>query len=102
MPGVIKEVALDPPDLVVHLLPLGARINVHLHFRKLQWAAFARFRRALGRFLGLGDEPLFSLLVEHLLAVRGKRKRGNTFEQFVGLAGLEGELLQSKGRRSVV
>ena len=62
---VINKVALYPPHFVVHLIPLGARINSYFHFVELQHA-LARLNRRGSR----GDEPARSLLIKHFLAVR--------------------------------
>src|SRR5208283_1920484 len=34
--GIVEEVALNPPNFPVHLLPFGARINVYLHGIELE------------------------------------------------------------------
>src|SRR5690242_4597702 len=74
MARVVKEVALDPPNFVVHLIPLGARVGINLHRIEVQ-----------GAFSGLGsrrrrrDKPgstvSRTLAVKRLLAVGGNRKR---------------------------
>src|SRR5438105_5959105 len=79
--GIVKEVALNPPDFVVLLLPLCFGIDAHLHLRQSK----RRFRLARGRAAFTAcrsrsgtDEPFFvlapALAVKHLLAVEGDGK----------------------------
>ena len=63
---IVEEVALDAPDFVVHLLPLGARVHVNFHVRQLERPGIR-----LGRLAGGRDAPLLALFVQHLLAVGG-------------------------------
>ena len=90
---VIEEAALYTPDLVVHLPPLGARRDIHLHGVELQRATFAGLRWALGRFLGLSDEPLILLPVEHLLAVKRQVKGVDALDELLRLARLQVKLV---------
>src|SRR5581483_7125109 len=97
---VVEEVAVDPPGLVVDLLPLGPRLDPHLDGVEVQpagtalaagragrrglWqvaparAATAPGRRAGGRrgdaagARRRGDEPVAAARIEHLAAVGGQ------------------------------
>ena len=82
MAGIVKEVAFDAPNLVVHLLPIRPGIDVYLHVSDLQ-GALAWF----GRFCRFCDEPgFFALPVKNFLTVERHRGRGHPINQFVGLA----------------
>ena len=47
--GVVKEIALVAPHLVIHMLPFGARVDVGLHGVELQRASLSGLRRPVGR-----------------------------------------------------
>ncbi len=93
---VIKEIAFNAPDFVIHLLPFGARIDVDLHVRHFEYA-FAWFERGVRR----GDDPLFTLANQHLLAVIGEIVRGDATDHGIGFASFEIELSNSERRRTV-
>ncbi len=99
MAGIVEEVPLDAPDLVVHLLPLRARVHVDLHLRELErpLTGLVRPFPRLGRLRGAAHEPLLALLVEDLLAVRGHDERGHVLQQLVRLPRLQDELLDGEG-----
>src|SRR5262249_36003406 len=65
--GVVEEVAFDAPDFVIHLLPLGARIDAHLDVVELEQTV-----AGLGRGGGIDDVPLVgALTIKQLFAVGG-------------------------------
>ena len=70
---VVEEVALDAPDLVVHLPPLGARIDPHLQALELLIAPSPVLRRGVA--VPATYEPLLVLRVQDLLAVRRHEER---------------------------
>src|SRR5271156_1747280 len=62
--GIVEKIALDAPDLVIHLVPFRARIDVHLEVFQFQFPiAWLRGGR------GWRDEPLRTLLIKSLFAV---------------------------------
>src|SRR5260370_11145908 len=77
----VKEIALDAPILVVHLVPFGARIDEDLHLIELQ-STIARFRRGV-RF---GDEPSRPLAVQNFFAIGGNREAVDTAEERLSLS----------------
>src|SRR5437899_8846870 len=78
---VIKEIALDAPNLVVHLVPFGARVDEDLHLIQLQ-RAIARLRRSLC----FSDEPSRPLAVQNFFAIGGNRKSVDAAEERFGLS----------------
>ncbi len=92
---VVEEIALDAPDFVIDLPPLGARVDVNFHFAELQ-RAVTRLRHGSRP----GDKPLISHFVEHLFAIGGNRERGHSFEVLLRLARLEREFLQRECGRA--
>src|SRR5260370_34828777 len=80
MARIIKEIALDAPNLVVHLVPFGARINEDLHL--------IQFKRAVARLwrgFRFGDEPSLSLAVQNFFAIRGNTNSIDSAEECLGL-----------------
>ena len=67
---VVEEIAFDAPDLVIHLPPLGRRVNIHFHVVQFE-RALAGFRR-LG---GIGDIKSVVLAIQHFLAVGGQAQK---------------------------
>ena len=103
--GVVEKVALQPPCLVVHLLPLRTRVHVDLESVKLQGALrlLRRRRRAragLRHWRDGRDEPLLALPEQHLLTVVRNVKRLDAFEDFVRLARGQVEPLHCYRRRT--
>ena len=91
---IVQKIALDPPDLVVHLLPLGAWVYPYFHVGEFQ-------RRIVGlQGFGGRDPPVPALAEQHFLAVGRDLKAGRIVRQFFRLALLEIELLN--GGRIVV
>ncbi len=64
--GIVEEVALDAPHLLVHLPPFGARVHGELHRVQLQ-QAFA----GLGGLGRIHDGPLAFGPVKQLRTIRG-------------------------------
>src|SRR2546430_11412397 len=89
---VVKEVALDSPNFVVHLVPFGARVNVDFHLIELQCAV-----AGLWRGVRFGYEPSLSLAVQHLLAIRGNSKSVNPAEERLGFARCQIKLCNGRG-----
>ena len=88
--GVVEEVPLHPPDLAVHLPPLGAGIDQDLDAVEGQ-GPLAR----LGRLGGRHDAPARPLVDEHLLAVlRHGEGRLDPLEDLLRLARFEVEPVQ--------
>src|SRR5437870_3589357 len=97
--GVIEEIALDAPDFVVHLPPLGAGIDADAHTLKVERTAGAAAgrggsratppacgcSRCLGGSRGWrlcgGDVPVAALAVEDLLAVGRNGGGADVFEE---------------------
>src|SRR4029077_4204854 len=90
--GIVEEVALNAPNLVVLLLPLRPRIDLHLHARQVERRLRFACRGAFA-FRGSGggaDKPLLvlapTLAVEHLLSVERKSEVVRAFHQLFRLA----------------
>ena len=92
---VVKEVALDAPDLVIHLLPIGARIDENFHSTRIE-----RARAGLRRFRRRHDEPVPILRVERLFAVGRKNERGDAGRKRRDLARGHVELRDGEPRRA--
>src|SRR5271155_1972685 len=92
MVGVVQKVALDAPHLVVHLIPLGAGVDVNLQIFQFQLtvAGFDGSARS-------GNKPVGTLLVQNLFAIGGNRKGIDAADEGLGLAGGEIELAYRDG-----
>src|ERR1051326_5131182 len=74
---IIKEVPLNAPCFVIHLVPFGARVDIHLELVELQ-RTFSRFRRRRSR----RNKPCaWSLPVQDLFPVRGNCVAANPGEE---------------------
>src|SRR5256885_92112 len=62
MARIVDEVALQPPDLVVHLLPFSLRIDAQLHVIDLQGVV-----RDAAWSGGAADDPALALAIEQLV-----------------------------------
>jgi len=105
--GVVEEVTLDAPSLLVHLFPFGARIHPDLNARGFQGAAgrtgrggWAGRSRRCNHGSRRGDKPLVVLAVEHLLAVVRKLKIADAGQCHVGLLGFKIVAMHGQSRRS--
>ncbi len=78
---IVEEVTLDAPDFAVHLAPFGAWLNPNLHRFHLE-LAFA----GLSWLSGGRDEPLFTLLIQILLAIEGNRNLLDPGDELVDFA----------------
>ena len=98
---IVKEIALAAPDFLVHLLPLGLRIDAHFHLAGLQhirpagrsrrhWRAERRRRR---------DHPVRPLAIENFFAVGRNREGADAFDGFIELALVEVILMNDERRR---
>ena len=98
----VEEVALQAPDLVVHLPPFRPRVDVDLD------GGLERPVALLGRLLRVGDEPLLALGEEHLGPVAGEEEGRQApvhraasvdlLQQLLGLALLQLEARDALGR----
>ena len=88
--GIVEKVAFNAPSLAIHLLPFSPRIDVDFHVSQ-----FERAIAGLGSRVSARDEPLLALPVKHFLAVGGEIEPGYAFDNFVRLASLEVELIDS-------
>src|SRR5271165_2693168 len=84
MVGVIEEVALDAPNLVVHLIPLDAGIGVDLHAVEIQSAIAGLGHDCLWR-----DEPPRALAIQNLFAMGRNHKAVQTSKERFRLASAE-------------
>ena len=76
MVWIVQEIALDAPNLVVHLVPFGARVNVNFHLIQFE-CTVSRLRRGVR----LGDEPPLPLAVQHFFAIRGNSQSVDSAEE---------------------
>ncbi len=94
---IVEEIALDPPDLVIHLLPLDSRIHFHLNairlqrFRGSRWSWWRRGRRG-----SRSRRHRLGLPGEHLLAVARDLEERHAANRHVGLLGLEVEAVDGQ------
>ena len=99
---IVKKVPFVAPHLVVHVLPLGAWIDINLHRVEPERPALARLRRSFGGLLRRGNEPLVLLGVQHLLAIKRHVKAGHTIENLLRLARFHVELMDFCRRPAIV
>src|SRR4029077_7310192 len=85
--GVVQKIPLDPPHLVVHLIPFRSRIDLHFHCAQIE-RAFPSLRRRSRR----GDKPALPLLVQHFFAVRRYREGSNPAQERLRLPGRQVKL----------
>src|SRR3989454_8728080 len=81
MVRVIEEVALDAPHLVVHLVPLGPRVDITSQLVQLQSSFAGLWRGSRGP-----DDPPRPLPVENLFAVEGNYERADPAGERLDLA----------------
>ena len=106
MVGVVEEVALDAPRLVVHLSPFREGIDLDFHLVELERLLLRPRRLERG-----ADDPLLVPLVEDLLAVVREPERAGSLahvaalveaadalDQLVQLARVEVELVEGLAR----
>ena len=94
MVRVIEEVALDPPGLMEHLLPLDERLDTNLHAARVQHA-LAGLHRPRRR----GDNQLRPLADQDLFARGRDREAVDAVQELVGLARAQVEFLDGvRGR----
>jgi len=87
--GVVEEIALEAPDLVIHLPPFDERLDEDLHLPGVQGAL-----PGLDRAGRRGDRPLRPLVDEDLLARGRKDKVADAVQVLVGLPGAQVELME--------
>src|SRR5271155_2324408 len=96
MVRIVEEIAFDAPDFVVHLLPLGARLDPDFHGVEFE-RAFAGLRRRRGG----RNEPGFPLLIEEFFAVERDGGVLDTGDDLFGFAFGEIELREDEARRAL-
>src|SRR3954468_24096249 len=95
--GIVKIIAFNAPSFVVHLTPLGTRVNEDLHRGKLK-RSVPRF----SRLRGWGYGPLPPFAVQCLLTVKGKDEVRRAVHPWLNLTGLQIELLNRYRRRGIL
>src|SRR5215831_18635420 len=97
---IVEKIALDSPDFVVHLAPLGAWVHAHLHFVHLEYALTGLERRRRSGGDG-SNRPVLALPEEHLFAITGNVKRAGVVQYLLGLPGLQLKFVDDNRRWAI-
>ena len=92
---IVEEVALDPPGLVINLLPHRARLNIDFPAIEFERTGSRLRRTAASRsVIGRGCRPGVTFPVENLLAIKRDSEVVDVFDGLIDLALGQIELLE--------
>src|SRR5215469_15220493 len=90
---IVEEVALDPPRLVINLLPHGAWLNVNLPVVELERTESRLGRASAWPVIRRCSGPGVALAIENLLAIERDREVVDVFKDLIDFALAQIELL---------
>ena len=93
---VVEEIALDPPGLVIDLLPHPPRFNVDLppiKFQRTKTGFGSTSAASTRRIIRRSCRPGLSLTVKNFLSIKGHREVVHILHDFVDLPLAQLELL---------